>query len=651
MLDRQKNSEQNTFYVTTPIYYVTAKPHLGSLYSTVLADIAARWHALKGQETFFLTGTDEHGQKVAQAAHAAGMSNQAFVDSFIPAFKKTWDDYAINYTHFIRTTDSAHAHGVIQWIEQLKKTGTIYKGFYTGWYCTPCETFVTQEITDQQSVPLCTSCARATHTVKEETYFFKLSAYQDALLDFYDKNPDFITPKERFNEVISFVKAGLKDLSISRTTLSWGIPFPGDPEHVVYVWADALMNYLTGIGYANAQAPEAFKKWWPAQLHVLGKDIVRFHAVYWPAFLFAASLTPPHKLLVHGWIKVDNQKMSKSFGNVIDPLQLLATYGADPVRYYLARYLAVTQDAEFSLADLEQKISSDLANDLGNLLNRILLLAAKYETTKIPAPVELGAAEQVLHKNIQIMLQSMQADFVDYLFHKVYGHVWKALHEINAYFHAQEPWKIVKTDKKRFEEILSAATHALAAVATVLTPVMPTKMAELLQALGVTLELKPGKNHVAALEQAVWNRSFTLTQTEALFTKYEQKEVSVEQKITEQTVPVIQTADTITIADFAKIELRIGTIIGCEPVAKSDKLYSLQVDFGECGTRQILSGVRQHFTPEELLGKQGTFVFNLQPRPMMGTVSHGMMLFGQNQEKQLVLVTVEKPVPNGTKLS
>ncbi len=651
MLNRQKNSEQNTFYVTTPIYYVTAKPHLGSLYSTVLADIAARWHALRGQETFFLTGTDEHGQKVAQAAHAAGLTPQAFVDSFIPAFKKTWADYGIDYTHFIRTTDSAHARGVIQWIEQLKKTGAIYKGFYTGWYCTPCETFVTEDVSEQQAAPVCTSCARVTHIVKEETYFFKLSAYQDRLLDFYDKNPDFITPKERLNEVVSFVKSGLKDLSISRTTLSWGIPFPGDPEHVVYVWADALMNYLTGIGYADSQAPEAFKKWWPAQLHVLGKDIVRFHAIYWPAFLFAASLTPPHKLLVHGWIKVNNQKMSKSFGNVIDPLQLLAAYGADPVRYYLARYLAVTQDAEFSLADLEQKISSDLANDLGNLLNRILLLAAKYETKKITAPVELGKAEQALHKNIQIMLQSMQTDFGDYLFHKVYGHVWKALHEINAYFHAQEPWKIVKTDKKRFEEVLSAATHALAAVATVLTPVMPTKMAELLQALGVTLELEPGKNHVAALEQAAWNRSFTLTQTDALFTKYEQKEVPVEQKIAEQAAPIITTADTITIADFAKIELRIGTIIGCEPVAKSDKLYALQVDFGECGTRQVLSGVRQHFAPEELLGKQGTFVFNLQPRPMMGTISHGMMLFGQNQEKQLVLVTVEKPVPNGTKLS
>ena len=387
---------QEKFYVTTPIYYVTAKPHLGSLYSTLLADVVARWNKLKGKRTFFLTGTDEYGQKVALQAEKAGKQPQEFVDSFIPAYKELWADYEIVYNHFIRTTDEDHVKAVQQWITMLIAKGDIYKAFYEGWYCTHCETFVTEKEIDPQGVygadsgPACPSCARPTKAVSEETYFFRLSAYQDKLLKFYKENPTFVVPKERLNEVINFVESGLKDLSISRTTISWGIPFPGDAKHVTYVWADALNNYITGIGYGNQLREKDFHQWWPADLHILGKDIIRFHAIFWPAFLMASGLPLPKQLLVHGWITVDNQKMSKSFGNVIDPVELLQKYGADQVRYYLVRQMAVNQDGNFSITDLEQRITADLANDLGNLLNRMTALAEKFDAMVINPPAAWG---------------------------------------------------------------------------------------------------------------------------------------------------------------------------------------------------------------------------------------------------------------------
>ena len=641
-----------SFYVTTPIYYVTAKPHLGSLYSTLLADVAARWHKLLGEDVCFVTGTDEHGQKIAQAAAAANMTPQAFVDSFIPAYKECWEKYRIDYTHFIRTTDKAHAQAVSLWITDLLKTGDIYKGYYHGWYCTPCETFVIEVADEQETAPLCTSCARATTVIKEETYFFKLSKYQDRLLAFYAENPDFITPKERINEILSFVKSGLKDLSISRTTISWGIPFPGDAQHTVYVWADALINYMSAVGYGDAARTKEFLHWWPAQLHILGKDIVRFHAVYWPAFLMAADLALPKKLLVHGWLKIGDQKMSKSLGNAVDPLALCDTYGAEPVRYYLTRYMAITQDAEFSIADLEQKITSDLANDLGNLLNRLMLLAQKYNLSVLRAPLSLDVPEEELKKELLSMLESLTIDMQDYSFHKAYGHVWKSINQINAYFHAQEPWKIARVDAARFEKILSATAHALALVATVTIPVMPQKMEKLLAALGIILEKTP-KNYIQELLRAEWDKEINLNNTlfaptETLFQKYEPKPTVLK----EEKEPMIIQPEipAITIQDFTKIELRVGTIVDCQPVPKSDKLYALQVNFGEHGIRQILSGVKQHFTPEELIGKQGSFVFNLQPRAMVGMSSQGMMLFAQNPEGKLVIVGPHAAVDAGVRL-
>src|SRR3990167_878640 len=439
--------KKNKFYVTTPIYYVNAAPHLGSLYSTLLADVAARYHKLMGNDVFFLTGTHEHGQKIFEAAKKVGKNPQEFVDACIPAYKNMWQLYDIEYSKFIRTTDAYHVQAVQQWISKLIAQGDIYKGVYTGWYCTPCERFVTEkdQLEDAKEIT-CPVCLRPCNEISEECYFFKLSAYQDRLLEFFEKNPDFITPKERLNEVISFVKEDLKDLSISRTTVNWGIPFPGDDKHVTYVWADALNNYITAIGYGCKDGAKEFAKWWPADLQILGKDIVRFHAVYWPAFLMASGLAMPKKLLVHGWIKVGEQKMSKSLGNAVDPKILADHYGVDQIRYYLIRKMAITHDSEFKIEDIEQSINSELANDLGNLLNRCSTLAEKFNYTQIQAPQNWSAQSIALQKSCEEMKHEVLDLIEQGFFHRAVQRVWEYIAETNAYFHNGEPWKLAAKD-------------------------------------------------------------------------------------------------------------------------------------------------------------------------------------------------------------
>ncbi len=637
--------EKNKFYVTTPIYYVTAKPHLGSLYSTLLADVAARWHILQGKKTFFLTGTDEHGQKIAQAAQAAGKDPKAFVDSFIDTYKNVWAAYNLDYTHFIRTTDPEHIHAVQEWIRKLKKQGDIYKSFYSGWYCVPCETFVTEkEKHTEAQGPLCPTCGRQTNFVSEECYFFKLSAYQDKLLEFYARNPNFITPKERLHEVLSFVQAGLNDLSISRTTVKWGIPFPDDPDHVVYVWADALNNYITAIGYGQETKQKEFDFWWPADLQVLGKDIVRFHAVYWPAFLMATGLEMPKKLLVHGWIKIGEQKMSKSLGNVVDPEVLYHDYGADPIRYYLMRHIAINQDSSFSIEDLEHRISADLANDLGNLLNRVVTLAHKYTMYEVPTKTIWSEQAVALRGNCWTMIDEYSTAMNEYLFHHALASVWKFIHQVNSYFHTNEPWKLAQSDPERFKEIISASCNSLRTIAVLLWPIMPTKMEELLKTIGS--ESSWHGNVIDALKINRWDHHFVLHLAKNLFEKPEKKVPMEETKVTEK---VVNTIPEISIEDVTKLHIVIGTIEECDIVPQSDKLYRMKVNCGEYGVRTILAGIRATFSPSDLINKQAPFIVNLKPRMMMGIESQGMMLVAPHDEKQ-VLLTVERPVKNGTRL-
>lgn len=640
---------RNKFYVTTPIYYVNSRPHLGTLYTTVIADVAARWNKVLGKKVFMLTGTDEHGQKIQEKAQEVGKDPRNFVDAMIPEFKKVWEMYGIEYNRFIRTTDADHEAAVVDWIKKLQEQGDIYKSTYTGWYCVPCETFVTvtnELAKDEAGTYICPSCKRALRQMEEESYFFRLSAYEQQLLDFYEQHPDFILPKERMNEVVSFVKSGLKDLSISRKTVSWGIPFPGDPQHTVYVWGDALNNYISAIGYGqkSKEAQEQLAFWWPADMHIIGKDIVRFHAVYWPAFLIAAGMQPPRRLLVHGYILSGDQKMSKSLGNAVDPKDLVQTYGAEQVRYYLLRNFPVSQDGQFSIKNLEEHIAADLANNLGNLLSRMATLALANGLATVNPPVELETATVALREKCAEMYRVYWEEMNKASYHIALAEVWKLLSAVNAYFQEYKPWTLAKTDKQMFDEVIYATCHSLYAVAILLWPVMPNKMEKLLTSIGHTF--KKEFNYDPELRDNSFSRTYSLAKLdEPLFVRPEPRAVVA------AAAPAVPDVATIAIDDFTKVQLLVGTVTSCEPVAGSEKLYKLQVDLGVHGQRQILSGVAPYFKPEELLGKQGVYVANLAPRKMMGLESRGMMLFAKDDKGNMRMVTVGGPVENGTRVS
>jgi len=663
--------KQNKFYITTPIYYVNSKPHVGTLYSTLLADVAARWNKLMGKQVMFVTGSDEHGQKIQEKAEQMGMTPQAFCDSMIPDFKRMWEKYEIEYDQFVRTTSENHKQAVIAWIKKMQELDQIYKSVYTGLYCVPCETFVTPSseiMQDETGKSLCPTCKRALREVSEESYFFRLSAYQDKLLKFYEEHPDFITPKERMNEVISFVKSGLKDLSISRKTVSWGIPFPGDPEHTVYVWGDALNNYVSIVGgwQDNPQAQANFAQWWPADVHVMAKDIVRFHAVFWPAFLMASELALPKKLLVHGYILMGEHKMSKSLGNTIDPDQLAQWYGVEPVRYYLLRQMPINQDGQFDLKSLEDHISADLANNLGNLLNRMTSLAINNNLTDITAPVSLEPVTSALKIKSEEAYKIYWEEMNKYNFHIALAELWKFISEVNAYFHAQQPWVLAKTNKELFAEVIHATCQSLYMIGVLLYPIMPKKMTELLASLGIQDNLtNVTQDYDLLFRNNKWDHKFMLKKTdEPLFVRPESQIKTPEQdnslttqahqdatKKPENLVNQANNTPNITIDDFVKSHIVTGTIMSCEPVSGSDKLYKLQVDMGVMGQRQILSGVAKYFKPEDLINKQAIFVANLAPRKMMGMESQGMMLTASNGAGGMSILSPTSQVPNGTRLT
>ncbi len=645
------------FYVTTPIYYVNAKPHIGHLYSTLLADIMARWNKLQGKQTFFLTGLDEHGQKIAQAAEAAGMNPQAFVDAMAPKFYAVWQRYQIEYTKFLRTTDAEHQHAVKLFIQTLLDNKQIYKANYSGPYCTPCETFVSPQEAKEHSTAggaiLCTSCGRQTKQISEESYFFKLSAYQDRLLEFYAANPNFIQPKERLNEVVSFIKTGLKDLSFSRKTVSWGIPFPGDSEHTVYVWGDALTNYISGVGYGKNT--EEFAAWWPADLHIMAKDILRFHAVYWPAMLMAANLACPRRQLVHGHILVDNKKMSKSIGNVVDPNTLADWYGAEPVRYYLARTVPTTQDGTFSLAELEECVRADLANNLGNLLSRTVSLALKHNLSfvKTCTLTTLDHNCQELLSGLAGELPKIVATMEQNLIHTALGDICKQLSLANAFFHQMEPWKLAKTDMPKFAQVIWSVLSLVKVCATLLWPIIPNKAEQLLNSLGHKLTL--GNDLIAGLTKTLEQHAFQLTAlAEPLFEKpaeHSSEFTQAENPAPETNITGIPQAEYAELADFLKVKMAVGKILSAENVAGSNKLLKLLVDFGVLGTRQVVSGIAEHYTAESLVNTAAVFAINLRPRKIMGLESQAMLLTAINIDKgSLALLTPEKILEPGSSI-
>jgi methionyl-tRNA synthetase len=567
-----------------------------------------------------------------------------------------WNLYDVKYDKFIRTTDQEHKHAVEVFIKKLQEQGDIYKSSYSGLYCVPCETFVVvnnETPKDEKGEPVCPSCSRELKEVSEESYFFRLSAYQDQLLKFYEENPNFITPKERINEVLAFVKSGLKDLSISRKSVAWGIPFPGDPSHTVYVWGDALTNYISAIGFGrdDAKSQEDFNFWWPADLQSMGKDIVRFHAVYWPAFLMALNLPLPKKLLVHGFILMGDRKMSKSLGNAIDPTQLAEWYGVEQVKYYLMRQISVAQDSQFDLKELENIVSADLANGIGNLLSRTVTLALNNGLTQVKAPKAFEAASSALKEKYEEAFRLYWEEMHNYCPHLALSEAQRFVSSVNAYFHAQQPWVLAKQNKELFEEVIYTACQSMYMISILLWPVLPKKMEALLQALGHQFDLS--NKYVDQLRESEWTKTFVLSEVkQALFVRPEshaEPVVAVEEKKEVKTVAATD-QELVKIDDFAKVHLIVGTIKTCETVQGSDKLYKLAVDLGKFGVRQILSGVRQLVSADEIVGKQGVVVANLAPRKMMGLESQGMMLFAEDESGNFRLVTVGGAVDNGTRL-
>lgn len=646
------NKPFNHRYLTTPIYYVNAKPHLGTLYTTLLADVFTRWYQVHGCNTFFLTGTDEHGQKVAEAAQKQGMEPQAFVDQLVPAFQKAWDCYGFQYNNFIRTTDSAHMQAVQDWLKKLIASGDIYKDTYIGWYDSSQEAFLTEkdmEFKEGDVAPISLLSGKPAIRIEEESYFFRLSAYQERLLAFYQEHPDFVVPSERLQEVISFVSGGLKDLSISRRTLTWGVPFPGDEHHVAYVWADALLNYLTGVGYGNSDKTDQWRAWWPADIQLMAKDILRFHAIYWPAFLMASGLPLPKKLLVHGWIKVDGQKMSKSIGNVVDPIELAEAYGVDAVRYYLTRYLPITQDATYSTGDLEHRVTTDLVNDLSNLVHRMLVLAKKYDLSSLQGPYDWNTADQQLQKDVHEALTLAEREMARFYPHMAYAEVWRAVARLNSYMHEEAPWKVIKEDPKRFKTIISAVCHALSYIGAVVWPVIPHAMERMFSALGITFTVDYAEKKLVG-EAIDWNQKFNLVPIEPLFVRRSRDSVMEENKKQEEVVAQVKPDNEITIDDFIKVEIHAGTIIAVEDIVGSEKIYQMRIDIGALGTRTICAGVKKYYDCDELVGRKAIFVTNLKPRKLMGVTSHGMMLMATDSDGKPTIVAPATDVPNGTRL-
>jgi len=472
---------EGKFYVTTPIYYVNDKPHIGHAYTTISADVIARFSRFLGRDVFFLTGTDEHGQKIQQAAESRGMPPERFVDSLVPVFKELWKKLNISYNQFIRTTSPSHKRAVQYIFKKCYENGDIYLGTYEGWYCVPCETYHTQK--ELVEGILCPMCLREVTRVKEESYFFRLSRYQDRLLELYESNPDFIAPEFRRNEVVNFVKQGLKDLSISRTSFSWGIPVPINSRHVIYVWFDALTNYLTAVGYPDDQ--DRFSRYWPADLHIVGKDILRFHAVYWPAFLMSAGLEVPKRIFAHGWWTVKGEKMSKSKGNVIDPFEVAEKFGADSLRFFLFREVSFGLDGDFSYEKLVARINGELANDLGNLFNRTLSMLAKYKNSTVPQPEGAeGELDAELERRALDTLDSLKDLIPKAELSKALERVWSFVSFTNYYIDRRAPWKLYREKKRELDRVLYNMVEALRFITVFLYPFVPDsagKMAELLR--------------------------------------------------------------------------------------------------------------------------------------------------------------------------
>jgi methionyl-tRNA synthetase len=669
------------FYITTPIYYVNARPHIGHAYTTIACDTVARRQRMLGADTFFLTGTDEHGQKIERAAQAAGKTPQQYADEISGEFRRLWQRMGISNDDFIRTTEGRHIKRAQELFRRIRDNGWIYKGTYTGQYCVSDELYVD----GAQPGDACPTCGRITETVHEENYFFKLSAFEGKLLELY-ANPEFIRPETRRNEVISFVRSGLRDLSVSRSTFSWGIPVPDDPKQVIYVWLDALANYITAIGFgsSHAGAQEAFKKYWPADVHMIGKEIVRFHCVYWPAFLLAAELPLPKAIIAHGWLLFEENKMSKSRGNIVRTETILDVLGADALRYFLLREVVFGQDGSFSFDALVQRYNSDLANGLGNLASRTLTMINRYFKGEVPYPSRMPEQNPVFEhpdtpgwdsaKKIEVFSQKFDAfDFSGAL-----KELWFWLAEIDSYIQEKSPWELGDKQDQESKSLLATvlynATEALRIATALAHPVIPEATAKIWAQMGLG-DIK--KLDLTTLAQKRLPFATKLGEVSPVFPRKDKSTIERMQRMEDlQRSPVVEETKStsvrpeatqakasapapavaaspddakITIDDFSKIELRVGLVKVAERVPKSDKLLRLEVDIGT-EVRQVLAGIAEAYAPETLVGRKVVIVANLAPRKLRGYESNGMIVAASLEGGRPVLVSFVEDVPIGARL-
>ncbi|MBP9613034.1 MAG: methionine--tRNA ligase [Sulfurospirillum sp.] len=637
-------------YITTPIYYVNDVPHIGHAYTTIIADTMARYYRLKGYETFFLTGTDEHGQKIEEAAKSRGKTPQGYADEISGKFRALWDEFDISYDKFIRTTDAEHKSGVQKAFQVMFDKGDIYKGEYEGHYCVSCETFFTDtQLVDEDKCP---DCGKITRLVKEESYFFKLAKYQEDLLKWYQNDEKCVLPKGKKNEVISFVKQGLRDLSITRTSFDWGVKLPAsmnDDRHVMYVWLDALLNYVTALGYGGDEKNINF---WPATMHLVGKDILRFHAIYWPAFLMSLGLPLPKHVAAHGWWTRNGEKMSKSKGNVVNPKEVADAYGLENFRYFMLREVPFGQDGDFSQKALMDRINSDLGNELGNLLNRIIGMSGKYSNGVVDSKdvakfyaKELSNADEILI-NVENSLQELQTN-------RYLEDLWKALTIANQSITLHEPWVKMKEGKEdEAYALVALVSNILARVSVLLHPVMPKTTDKIAHALG--FEISTASYQKLVLENHLLD-TFTIEKIPPLFPRIEEELMAQPQAPAPEPV-VIKTAkkeskteSIITIDQFFETSLKIGTVLEASIVEGSDRLLKLKVDVAENEPRQIVAGIREFYTPESLIGTQVCVVANLKPATIKGLLSQGMLLAAKDKQG-LSLIRPESPRMSGASI-